>query len=84
ALWWRRFAVARAAAVGQVTLILAGWGLAQYPYLITPDLTVANTAAPEVTLRLLVLALAAGALILLPSLVFLFRLFKGGRPGHSP
>ncbi|MDO8541513.1 MAG: cytochrome d ubiquinol oxidase subunit II [Opitutaceae bacterium] len=78
ALWWRRFAVARVAAVGQVTLILAGWSLAQYPNLITPDVTVASAAAPDATLRLLVVALAAGAVILLPSLFFLFRLFKGG------
>jgi hypothetical protein len=30
-------------------------------------------------LRLLMLALAAGALVLFPSLVFLFRLFKGDK-----
>jgi len=77
ALWWRRFAAARIAAAGEVTLILVGWSLAQYPNLITPDVTVANAQAPEATLRLLVLALAAGAVVLLPSLVFLFRLFKG-------
>jgi cytochrome d ubiquinol oxidase subunit II len=80
ALWRRRFAAARAAAVGQVTLILVGWSLAQYPNLITPDVTAANACAPEATLRLLVIALAAGALVLLPSLIFLFRLFKGDRP----
>ena len=36
-----------------------------------------NAAAPEVTLRLLVLALGAGAIVLLPSLAFLFHIFKG-------
>jgi cytochrome d ubiquinol oxidase subunit II len=79
ALWRRRFALARVAAVGQVTLILVGWCLAQYPNLVTPDVTVANTHAPEATLRLLVLALGAGALVLFPSLFFLFRLFKGNQ-----
>jgi hypothetical protein len=77
ALWRRHFAAARVAAGGQVTLILVGWSLAQYPNLVTPDVTVANACAPEATLRLLILALAAGALVLLPSLTFLFRLFKG-------
>jgi cytochrome bd ubiquinol oxidase subunit II len=77
ALWRRRFAAARAAAAGEVAFILAGWSLAQYPNLVTPDVTVANACAPDATLRLLVLALAAGALVLLPSLFFLFRLFKG-------
>jgi cytochrome d ubiquinol oxidase subunit II len=77
ALWRRRFSIARIAAVGQVTVILVGWSLAQYPDLITPDVTITNGAAPEVTLRLLVLALGTGALVLLPSLAFLFHLFKG-------
>lgn len=77
ALWWRSYTVARLAVVGQVTLILVGWSLAQYPNLVTPDLTFDNTAAPEITLRLLVVALSAGAVLLLPSLAFLFYLFKG-------
>ena len=77
ALWLRRFAMARIAAIGQVTLILAGWSLAQYPNLITPDVTIDNAHAPEITLRLLVLALGAGAMVLLPSLAFLFHIFKG-------
>ena len=80
ALWWRRFAAARMAAASQVALVLVGWSVAQYPNLVTPDVTVANACAPEATLRLLLLALAAGAVVLLPSLIFLFRLFKGGRP----
>jgi cytochrome d ubiquinol oxidase subunit II len=77
ALWRRWFALARIAAISQVTLILVGWCLAQYPNLVTPDLTVNNAHAPEITLRLLVLALGAGAIVLLPSLAFLFYLFKG-------
>ena len=77
ALWRRWFALARIAAIGQVTLILVGWCLAQYPNLVTPDVTVNNAHAPEITLRLLVLALGAGAIILFPSLAFLFHIFKG-------
>src|SRR6266436_2128808 len=76
ALWLRRFVVARLAAIGQVTLILVGWGLAQYPNLVTPDVTVNNAAAPEFTLRLLVIALGFGAILLLPSLAYLFYVFK--------
>jgi len=76
-LWLRRFALARIAAIAEVTLILTGWSLAQYPRLITPDITISNAAAPEVTLRLLTYALVAGAIVLFPSLFFLFRVFKG-------
>jgi cytochrome d ubiquinol oxidase subunit II len=79
ALWARWFRVARAAAIAEVTSILLGWCLGQYPYLIYPDLTVRNSAAPEVTLRLLVLALGLGAVILLPCLYYLFHVFKGQR-----
>src|SRR4029078_10948554 len=39
ALGTQRFRVARAAAAAQTVLILLGWALAQYPYLIVPDLT---------------------------------------------
>jgi cytochrome d ubiquinol oxidase subunit II len=77
ALLRRWFALARIAAISQVTLILFGWCLAQYPNLVAPDLTVSNAHAPEITLRLLVLALGAGVIVLLPSLAFLFHLFKG-------
>jgi cytochrome d ubiquinol oxidase subunit II len=77
ALWLRRFAMARIAAIGQVTLVLVGWSLAQYPDLVTPDVTIDNAHAPDITLRLLVLALGAGAMLLLPSLAFLFHVFKG-------
>jgi len=76
-LWLRRFALARIAAIAEVTLILGGWSVAQYPNLITPGITIFNAAAPEITLRLLTYALAVGAIVLFPSLFFLFRVFKG-------
>ncbi|MHB1078659.1 MAG: cytochrome d ubiquinol oxidase subunit II [Prosthecobacter sp.] len=75
ALWRRWFAFARLAVVAQVALILTGWGLAQHPYVIMPDVTFHQSAAPEATLRLLTFALSAGSVLLLPALIFLFRLF---------
>lgn len=77
ALWRRWFSIARAAVIIEATLILVGWCLGQYPHLVTPDVTVNNAHAPEITLRWLVLAVCVGAMILLPSLAFLFHLFKG-------
>ena len=38
-IWKRQFRLARILVPIQVTLIVFGWGLAQYPYLVTPDLT---------------------------------------------
>jgi cytochrome bd ubiquinol oxidase subunit II len=75
-LWLRKYPVARVCAAGQVTLILWGWALAQYPFLVRPDVTILNSAAPEAVLRMLLWALAAGALLLLPSYWYLFRIFK--------
>jgi cytochrome bd ubiquinol oxidase subunit II len=77
ALWLRRYRIARIAAAAQVSLILWGWLIAQYPYVIPPALTIRDAAAPAVTLRLLAVGLAAGAVILLPSLRYLLRTFKG-------
>ena len=83
AVWLRRYWLARLAAGLQVSLIIWGWALAQYPYLLPPGFTVQGAAAPDVTLRLVAWALAAGALVLLPSLWYLFRVFKSA-PAHQP
>jgi cytochrome d ubiquinol oxidase subunit II len=81
ALWLRHYRIARLAAAAQVSLILWGWMIAQFPYLIPPTLTIRDAAAPAVTLRLLVLGLAVGAVILAPSLRYLMQTFKARRPG---
>ncbi|HXG10849.1 MAG TPA: cytochrome d ubiquinol oxidase subunit II [Gemmataceae bacterium] len=77
ALWRSRFRLARVATVGHVALLLLGWGLAQYPYLIYPDVTLHKAAANAATLRFVAVAVPVGLLVLLPSLWLLFRVFKG-------
>ena len=76
ALALRRYPLARACAAAQVSLLLIGWGLAQYPYLVRPDVTVFSAAASPRTLRLLLGALAAGAVLLFPAIFLLLRVFK--------
>src|SRR5260370_40045285 len=76
ALWVRRWRVARVAAVTQVSLILWGWALSQYPYILPPDLSIAGAAAPPATLRLVLGALALGAGVLLPAPYYLVAVFK--------
>jgi cytochrome d ubiquinol oxidase subunit II len=76
----RRFAIARAAAIGEVTMLLWGWALAQWPYMIYPDLTVEAAAAPDATLGFLLASAIPGLLVLIPSLLLLFAVFKGGNP----
>ncbi len=77
ALWYRRYRLARMAAAAQVSLILWGWALSQYPYLLPPGFSIRDSASPSATLRLVAIALAIGALVLIPSLFYLFRIFKG-------
>ena len=77
ALWVRRYFLARALGVGQVVLILWGWAAAQYPFLVPPQLSLYDAAAPPATLRLLLIALIAGAVVLFPSFYYLYRVFKG-------
>jgi cytochrome d ubiquinol oxidase subunit II len=76
ALWRRSYLVARFAAAAQVSLILWGWAWSQFPYILPPDLTIADAAAPAATLHLVLGTLAVGAVVLLPSLAYLFRVFK--------
>jgi cytochrome d ubiquinol oxidase subunit II len=76
ALWSRRYELARIAAAAQVSLILIGWGLAQYPHFVVPDITLEGAATETATLRVISIALAAGTIILVPSFVYLFRIFK--------
>ena len=82
ALWWRRYHLARVVVGLQVSLILWGWAVSQYPYLVPPDLSIEGAAAPAATLRLVLIALGLGIVVLLPSLVYLFRVFKAA-PSHS-
>ena len=80
-LWLEQYRLARIAAAAQVALILWGWALAQYPYAIRPHLTLMESAAPENVLVLLLQVLAVGAVVLVPSLVYLFGIF--GPRGHG-
>lgn len=77
ALWLRRYALARILAMAQASLILWGWGLAQFPYIIIPDLSITSAASSPQVLRLLLIVVAIGAVLLLPSLWYLYALFKG-------
>ena len=72
----RRPRIARAAAAAAVSLLVIGWGLAQAPMLVAPDLTIAAAAAPAATLRVLVPVVVGGTALLVPSLLWLLRVFK--------
>jgi len=72
----RRYRLSRLFAAGEATLVLLGWGLAQHPYLVYPDITFADAAAPMATIRFVLLSLPVGAVFLLPSLWLLYVVFR--------
>jgi cytochrome d ubiquinol oxidase subunit II len=85
-VWRRHYEPARYSAAVAVAAIIAGWALAQSPVLL-PGLTVHDAAAPRETLIAVVIAVLAGAVILFPSLAWLFKLVLSGsfdRPEQQP
>jgi cytochrome bd ubiquinol oxidase subunit II len=79
-LWRWRFGRARVLGAAQVVVLLAGWAVAQWPYLVYPDLTVAGAAAPSSTLSLTAATLPLGVAAVVPSLWWLFAVFKERNP----
>ncbi|GAA4558976.1 cytochrome d ubiquinol oxidase subunit II [Planotetraspora kaengkrachanensis] len=70
----RRHLLVRVAAVLAVAAVMWGWPVAQYPAMLPPGLTYQEAAAaPVVTTTVLVVA-GVGALLVVPSLVWLFVL----------
>lgn len=76
ALWRRRWLAAVIAAATQASLLLWGWAWAQFPWLVPPDQTITALAAPRITLQLTLWILGIGTVILLPSFLYLFWVFK--------
>jgi cytochrome bd ubiquinol oxidase subunit II len=81
--WRGRLELARYTVAAAVGAIVAGWALAQEPYLLPPGLTVEDAAAPDATLAALLIAAAVGMAILIPALVWLFRLALSGRLAYE-
>ena len=72
----RRYVPARAASALAVTAILVGWALAQYPYVLLPEVTIEEAARGRATLVAMLVALIGGALLLVPALAYLYILFQ--------
>ncbi len=75
----RRFPAARYTAAAAVVTIVAGWGIAQSPYILPPDLTVTEAAASDNVLIALLVAIVVGLFVLVPSLMLLYGLVLAGR-----
>jgi cytochrome d ubiquinol oxidase subunit II len=72
----RRDALARAAVALESAAILGGWFGGQTPYLVPHRYTFAQAASSDAMIVAFLVATGVGFLVLIPSLVLLFRVFK--------
>ncbi|MCF6472755.1 cytochrome d ubiquinol oxidase subunit II [Nonomuraea sp. MG754425] len=79
-LWRRAYLAVRVTAALAVAGLLWGWGVAQYPVLL-PGVTLDRAAATDSVLAATLGALAVGALLLVPSLWWLYATFQRGEAG---
>jgi cytochrome d ubiquinol oxidase subunit II len=72
-------------AVGFETIaILAAWFAAQSPDIVPGRYTFLEAASPDATIVAFLIAVACGAIFLIPSLVLLFAIFKRPAPAPPP
>lgn len=70
----RRHGSARFTAAAAVAAVILGWGVAQYPWLLVDEVTIAEAAGAPATLRALLVAVALAGIIVLPALGYLLWL----------
>ncbi len=70
----RRAAAARLTAVAAVAAVILGWGVGQYPWMLVDEVTITDAAGAPATLRALLVVVLLAAVVVLPSLAYLFRL----------
>lgn len=75
-LYRGQFLTARVTAALAVVAVLWGWAVAQYPNLLDPGLTIKGAAANSAVLRAVLICLGGGALLVAPSLIWLYVLFQ--------
>jgi cytochrome d ubiquinol oxidase subunit II len=76
----RRYVLARLAAVGAVAAVVTGWGVAQYPWLLVDQVTIADGAGASATLAGLLVVVGLACVLVLPALGYLFWLTQ--QEGH--
>jgi cytochrome d ubiquinol oxidase subunit II len=65
---------ARILSIGAVASVVVGWGVAQWPYILPTSLKVSAAAAPDPTLWTILVVFVVAAILILPSLGWLYYL----------
>ncbi|MCW7941262.1 cytochrome D ubiquinol oxidase subunit II [Streptomyces hygroscopicus] len=71
-----KLTLVRVTAAAAVAAILWSWGAAQYPLMLPPSVTVADSVSQPSVLVVTLAALGVGAVLLVPSLLWLYALFQ--------
>jgi cytochrome d ubiquinol oxidase subunit II len=79
----RRYVLVRVTAAVAVAAVLWGWAAAQYPYLLPPSTHYAAAAADASVRMAVTVVIGVGALLLVPSLTWLFVLFQRQRTDRA-
>ncbi len=58
--------------------VIWGWGVAQFPYLLPTDLTIAAGAGTSDTLTMVIIVFIAAAVLVLPAIGLLYTLTQRG------
>jgi cytochrome d ubiquinol oxidase subunit II len=66
--------LARPFAIAAVATVVIGWGVAQWPYILPTTLKIKDAAAPNATLETILFVFVLAALLILPSLAWLYYL----------
>ena len=74
---------ARVSAVVAVALVVAGWGVAQYPSILGNDLSIDDAAGADSTLIGLLVATGLAAVIVVPALAYLLFLADSNKVGSA-
>ncbi|WP_026924373.1 cytochrome d ubiquinol oxidase subunit II [Glycomyces arizonensis] len=70
----RRYGASRATAVIAVASVVSGWGFGQYPWILVDHTTISDAAGAPATLQGLLVAVGVAAVVVVPALLYLFRL----------
>ena len=80
----RRYLAARLAAILAVAAVVFGWGVAQYPWLLVDQVTIADAAGSPATLAALLVVVGLAAVIVLPAMAYLYSLTQSEPWTKSP
>lgn len=73
-LWRSHYRAARLSAAAAISLVLAAWGAAQYPWILVDELTIGEAAGADAAMVGLLIATGLAAVLVVPPLIYLLRL----------